>query len=394
MIEDRLARTLDRVAAAAPPEDGAFDRFLRHRARRSRRTAAATALVGLVALASAVALAPRGHGDAAPPRLDVSGQPGPEHWRGGPLVVSAPLEGFEVGVPAGWEATPTWKGIDLRPADPDLRRHLAGPVQLDTSFLAERDNPAPNAWKDDAYTAPETLPTLSPTPRGERSTGSFPLDRRWFRLERRDGPWRATQWHISWPYRCEPGVACPAKLAMRTLRVAFSADDGAWPQVAGLGERLLGTARPIANAVAGQRQAPRPDCVDGRTVVTERLLQTETYGPLGVRFGWRFRATAPLVPCTLRGRFAVEVVADGRRADVQGNADPVTPAVDFPESSDLRSGEAGTATVLLRWSNWCDGPAAVRWLDGVPADRRPQPPPLPAPPCRSTSRPSVLRRVG
>jgi len=30
MIEDRLAQTLDRVTAAAPPEDGAFDRFLRH----------------------------------------------------------------------------------------------------------------------------------------------------------------------------------------------------------------------------------------------------------------------------------------------------------------------------------------------------------------------------
>jgi hypothetical protein len=57
---------------------------------------------------------------------------------------------------------------------------------------------------------------------------------------------------------------------MRALRAAFQVEPGAVPEVAGPAERLLRSARPIANAVAGQAHAPRPDCLEGRSVITQR----------------------------------------------------------------------------------------------------------------------------
>ena len=118
MIEDRLKETLDRVAGGGPDEAGAFDRFLRHRrASRSRRLAGATALVLVAALVSAVAV-PRLLSDSAQPRLYVTGAAGPERWMTAPLVAVAPLQGFEVKVPAGWEAAAT--------AAPSPRRSSSG----------------------------------------------------------------------------------------------------------------------------------------------------------------------------------------------------------------------------------------------------------------------------
>jgi hypothetical protein len=87
MIEDRLRETFDRVAAGGPAEAGAFDRFQRHRRTHRSRSR-------------------RGRPQA------LAAWPADRH---------RPLQGFEVGVPAGWEASATWKGIELRPASPELR---------------------------------------------------------------------------------------------------------------------------------------------------------------------------------------------------------------------------------------------------------------------------------
>ena len=125
-------------------------------------------------------------------------------------------------MPVGWEANATWKGIELRPTSPGLRRHLAGPVQLVTSVLEEFYNPAPNTWKDGTYEDRGELPRrVMHRPEGRQSDGSFPGGNRWFRTDLQAGRWRTTQWHISWPYRCEPGVPCPAPLALRTLKVVY-----------------------------------------------------------------------------------------------------------------------------------------------------------------------------
>jgi hypothetical protein len=175
MIEDRLRETFDRVATGGPAEAGAFDRFQRHRrAHRSRRLAGAAALVLVAALVSAVAV-PRLLSRTPERRLVVTGAGGPERWMTAPLVAVAPLQGFEVEVPVGWEANATWKGIELRPADVELRRHLDGPVQLVTSILEEFYSPAPNAWKDGSYEDRTEMPRqVTRRPEGRQSRGSFP----------------------------------------------------------------------------------------------------------------------------------------------------------------------------------------------------------------------------
>jgi hypothetical protein len=392
MIEDRLRETFDRVATGGPAEAGAFDRFQRHRrAHRSRRLAGATALVLVAALASAVAV-PRLLSDTGQRRLYVTGAVGPERWMAAPLLAVAPLQGFEAQVPAGWEANATWKGIELRPTSPDLRRHLAGPVQLVTSVLDEFYNPAPNAWKDGTYEDRTELPrTVTRRPEGRQSRGSFPGDNRWFRTDLQDGRWRTTQWHIAWPYRCEPGVPCPAQLALRTLKVVYQVDGDAAAEVDGLAERLLGTARPIANAVKGQPHAPRPDCVDGRSMVLRREGgdTIDVPGPVTVaHFYWSARTTANLVPCTVRGPLGVELLdRSGRRLDVQGNGRTVASVADLPEARSVYTG-SGVTELELKWFNWCgQGPTRMRWI-GEPG---PSPAvPITAPRCIDRSKPSRL----
>ena len=393
MIEDRLRETFGRVAAGGPDEVGAFDRFERHRrVHRTRRVAGVTALVLVAAVASAVIL-PRLLPASPERRLQVTGAAGPERWQPGPLVATAPLQGFEAEVPAGWEANATWKGIELRPASADLRPHLNGPVQLVTSVLEEFYSPAPNVWKDGIYEDRTRLPrTVTRRPEGRQSHGSFPGDNRWFRTDLQEGRWRTTQWHISWPYRCQPGVPCPAQLALRTLKVVFQVDgDAATAQVGRLAERLLRTARPIANAVKGQPHAPRPDCVDGRSMVLRRASgdTLDDAGPITVaRFYWWARTTANLVPCTVRGPFGVELLdGSGRRLDVQGNGLTVTSVADLPEARSIYTG-AGVTELQLKWFNWCDeGPTRMRWI-GAPGTGPAVP--VTAPRCIDRSKPSRL----
>jgi hypothetical protein len=391
MIEDRLRETFDRVATGGPAEAGAFDRFQRHRrVHRSRRLAGATALVLVAALVSAVAV-PRLFSDTGQRRLYVTGAAGPERWMTAPLVAVAPLQGFEVEVPVGWEANATWKGIELRPASPGLRRHLTGPVQLVTGVLEEFYNPAPNTWKDGTYEDRTELPrSVMRRPEGRQSRGSFPGGNRWFRTDLQEGRWRTTQWHISWPYRCQPGVPCPAPLALRTLKVVYQVDSDGAAEIDGLAEHLLRTARPIANAVRGQAHAPRPDCADGRSMVLQRGSE-DSLGGLTftvAHFYWWARTTYNLVPCTVRGPFGVELLdGSGRRLEVQGNGRTVTTVADLPEARSIYTG-TGITELQLKWFNWCgDGPTRMRWI-GEPG---PGPlMPVTAPRCIDRSKPSRL----
>ena len=392
MIEDRLRETFDRVAAGGPDETGAFDRFQRHRrTRRTRRVAAAAALVLVAAVASAVVV-PRLLLVTGERRLQVTGTAGPERWLRGPLTATAPLQGFEVEVPAGWEANATWKGIELRPDSADLPRHLAGPVQLVTSVLEEAYSPAPNAWKDGSYEDRTQLPrTVMRRPEGRQSRGSFPGDNRWFRTDLQEGRWRTTQWHIAWPYRCQPGVPCPAQLALRTLKVVFQADPDGAAQADRLAERLLRTARPITNAVKGQAHGSRPDCADGRSMVLRRENSDTLDSPGATtvtHFYWWARTTANLVPCTVRGPLGVELLDEsGRRLAVQGNGLTVTTVADLPEARSIYTG-AGVTELNLKWLNWCgEGPTRMRWI-GAPG---PGPAvPVTAPRCIDRSKPSRL----
>jgi hypothetical protein len=389
MIEDRLAQTLDRAAAAAPAEDGAFDRFLRRRARRSRRLATATALALVPVVAAAVIVPRLGQHPDRQPRLYVTGVAGPERWQRGPLVAVAPQEGFEVDVPAGWEASPTWKGIALRPVSPQLGRLLNVPVALDTTYLEAFYQPS----SGDLYRDNSVLPrTAMPRPRSDpQSRGRFPEGRGWFRTDGRDGRWQVTRWYVSWPYHCLRGQRCPDVLAMRALRVAFQADPAAVPQVTALAEGLLRSARPITNAVAGRPHAPRPDCLEGRSMTAQRLTYRAwptSPTPVVIKFAWTFLGTANMVPCTIRGPLGVELVdGSGRRLEVQGNPLAVAPVGDLPESRQWPP-EASSLQLTLKWINWCGkGQTQLRWI-GEPGSGGTAP--IRTPRCTDDSKPSRL----
>ena len=53
-IEPQLRQAYDRAASSEPSEAGAYDRFLRRRARRDRAVAVATSIAAVVVLAAAV----------------------------------------------------------------------------------------------------------------------------------------------------------------------------------------------------------------------------------------------------------------------------------------------------------------------------------------------------
>ena len=97
-----------------------------------------------------------------------------------------------------------------------------------------------------------------------------------------------------------------AEVALRTLKVVYQvdADPDAAAEVDGLAGRLLGTAHPIANAIKVQAHAPRPDCVDGRSMVLRRETDDSLVsGPYGTvaHFWWWARTTANLVPAPSGG---------------------------------------------------------------------------------------------
>jgi hypothetical protein len=314
---------------------------------------------------------------------------GPERWQQGPLVAVAPLQGFEADVPAGWEASPTWKGIALRPVSPELRRLLNVPVALDTTYLEAYFQPS----SKDLYQDDSVLPrTAMPQPRSDPQTrGRFPEGRGRFRTDGRDGPWQVTRWYVSWPYHCQAGRPCPDVLAMRTLRVAFQVDPAAVPQVTALAEGLLRSARPITNAVAGRSHALRPDCLEGRSMRSGWSLGRswpDDQRPLVAEFYWAFLATSNMVPCTVREPVGAELVdRAGRRLEVEGNGQVITPVGDLPESQRW-PGETGVIEVRLKWINWCGpGSARLRWI-GEPAFD--QAVPIDPPRCTDPAKPSRL----
>jgi hypothetical protein len=403
VIEQRLRETLDKVTAHAPDEADAFERFLRRRARRTRRVATATALALVLLLGSVVAVpslvlsgrppavAPPGHG----PRLLSAGEPTDRRWFPGPLVAAAPNQGFEAEVPAGWEARPTWKGFELRPVSQELRRRLVRPAELDTTYLEAFYQPAGRTRYRDGSQLPDSA--LLRTPAGpELTRGRFAGGRPWFRTDGRSSG-LPTNWYVSWPYHCTGGWDCPEVLTLRTLHLSYQVEQAeAAAAAAGLAERVLGSARPTGNAVAGRAHAPRPDCVDGRTVETDGFahgLGPERGGrPSAFAFFWEFRTTGQLIPCTVWGPVGVELLdGAGRRLEVRGNGRGVSPVGNLPETSTGRDGttarKVGTIALTVVWRNWCgEGRVRVRWI-GTPAARRHF---LPGPACVDPSQPSVL----
>jgi hypothetical protein len=391
MIEERLRDTLAQVVVAGPGEAGAYDRFLRRRARRSRRMAA-TGTLGLALLLVLVAMLPdqrRGDDAAAPPALE---QEEAAHWRPGPLVAAAPLQGFEIDVPPGWETKRTQHGFELRPGSEDLRRQLPTPIQVDTFALDPQDHPlGAELFRDNNGFAGDISGTIR---RGDPpTTGEFANGRAWLRTDGGTPGRRTTFWYMAWPYRCQGGEPCPDVLALRTLRVVLlDAGDRVWAEAMELAPALLRSARPITNAVPGRAHAPRPDCVDG---ATDRPSVTfgQHHGSRAVQIVWRFSTSSQLVPCHFRRLLELSFLDAGQPTVVAGDDGRVL-AGNLPEGMALAPGVLG---MEWRWTNWCGGDVRVRFRGALVSDANPPPGDLIAPSarpaCVDPSRPSRLKIV-
>jgi hypothetical protein len=371
------------VAAAAPPEDGAFDRFLRHRARRSRRTAAATALCLSLALVLAVVLLDRPWGRSDPATTPALRPAASAHWKRGPLAADAPLEGFRIAVPAGWGVNRTGHGFELRPGSEDLRRQLPTPIQVDTFALDPASHPrGAELFRDNNGFYGGIAGTL-----GEydgRRNGSFGGGRWWVRTDGGAPGRRTTIWYTNWPYHCQGREPCPDVFALRTLRVSLvGAGDRVRAAAMAMVPDLLRTARPITNALAGQAPAARPACADGVTAWPAVDVFPSSGAPGTVRIVWTFRTSSALVPCHFRRQLELSFLDDGKPVSVAGDDKRVLDG-DLPEGSVLAPGVVG---VEWRWTNWCGGKVQIRFRGG-----RVLTPPAP-PSCADPSRPTRLKIV-
>jgi hypothetical protein len=237
-LEEQLQDAYQRAARLAPVPPGAYDRFLRRRAHRDRMVAAAAGLALVAVLGAAVLVArqqPQDRETVAP--------------AGG--VVRVPEQGFELPVPAGWkvqrELTGTGSqvvGVVLVPRSGELRGAAI-------TVAADPDQP------------PFYIVEL-------QRAASERADGRVYKL--RSGPnAQAGRYVIAWPAwppSCRPlpvpagqPSAC-ARATWRVLLVTGTADPGDlaegcwrprhWPgceQVLGAMRRIVGTVRPISNAV-------------------------------------------------------------------------------------------------------------------------------------------------
>jgi hypothetical protein len=333
--------------------------------------------------------------DAA--RTPALGQGPPATWRPGPLVAAAPLQGFEIDVPPGWEASRTQQGFALRPVSEDLRRQLPTPIQLDTYVLDPQDHPrGSELFQDHNYFGGDISGTIRRN--DARTTGSFADGRLWLRTDGGAPGRRTTFWYTPWPYRCQGGEPCPDVLALRTLRVAvLGAGDRGWAEAMGLARALLQSARPITNAVAGRAHAPRPDCVDAVTarpsVTFSQLGGLPSRSPRTVQIVWSFSTSSYLLPCHFRRVLELSFLDDGRPADLDGDHGRVLEG-NLPEGMALAPGFLG---MEWRWTNWCGGEVQIRWRGGLVSSANPPPGdllvPSTRPACVDPTKPSRLKIV-
>jgi len=246
-LEEQLQDAYERAAERAPVSPGAYDRFLRRRARHGR-VVAATAGLALVAVLGAVVLVAR----------QVAPGAGPVAPAG--AVVRVPEQGFELPVPAGWT----------------VQRQLTGPgSQVAGVVLVPRSGKLRGA----AITV-ATDPDQPPFYVGDLQRGaSRRADGRLYKLRPganaptrppllKDAVGRYVIAWPAWPASCRPlpvpagqPPAC-AWAAWRVLLVTGTAAPGDlaggcwrprhWPgceQMLEVMRRIVGTVRPISDAV-------------------------------------------------------------------------------------------------------------------------------------------------
>jgi hypothetical protein len=245
-LEQELRQLFEGTQGAPwPGEQQAFDRFLRRRTRRGRVVATATGLALMALLGVAVLV------DRLQPQEQQAVAP----------VVRVPQQGFELPVPAGWKLQRQLTGPDSQVVGVVLVPRSGQPAGAAVTVAADDDQPpfyivdmqqGAHRRADGRLYKERPAPNPGPGPLlGKGAVGRYVI------------AWPA------WPPSCRPlpvpagrPPAC-ARAAWRVLLVSGAATPGdaasrCWrpgrspgcEQVLGVMRRILGTVRPIGNALS------------------------------------------------------------------------------------------------------------------------------------------------
>ena len=252
-LEDRLRATLRRPESSPwPDEHGAFDRFLRRRARHGRVLATRGALALVVAVALAAGL----------PRLLPSRPVVPAT----PPITGRPLQmpggGFEVLVPAGWtdlsrsrriitRGSEGGSGVALRP----MRRAANTFVTLYTAVLSPAQYPGtePGGGDPDPSVSADRATERLEDRGGPLGRGRRPDGRPYVWQQTLLGSNEVAKYAIAWPYHCTAEQACPPAARWRALFVHGVSEEGpaTRERVLKVVRRVVEEVRPVTNALPG-----------------------------------------------------------------------------------------------------------------------------------------------
>jgi hypothetical protein len=238
-LEEQLQDAYERAAERAPVAPGAYDRFLRRRARRGR-VIAATAGLALVAVLGAAVLVARQQPQKQEPVAPAGG------------VVRVPQQGFELPVPAGWKLQRQLTGPGSQVVGVVLVPHSGEPAGAAITVAVEDDKPVSmyagyllDLQVDASRRADGRLYKLRAGRAGRLAAGKGPV-----------GPYLIA-WPV-WPPSCRPlptptgqPPAC-RQAALRVLLVTGAAapgDSAGVQQVLGVMGRVAATVRPIGDAL-------------------------------------------------------------------------------------------------------------------------------------------------
>jgi hypothetical protein len=240
-LEEQLQEAYERAAERAPVSPGAYDRFLRRRARHGR-VVAATAGLALVAVLGTAVLVAHPQTQEREPVAPAGG------------VVRVPTQGFELAVPAGWKLQRQLTHSGSQVVGVVLVPRSGQPHGAAVTVTAHDDQELP-PQQVSRYTlelqlgasqrADGQLYKLLPGRGGRLASGKGPV-----------GPY-VIAWP-AWPPACRqrpaPAGQPPAcaQAAWRVLLVTGAAapgDAAGVQQVLGIMRRIVDTVRPIGNAL-------------------------------------------------------------------------------------------------------------------------------------------------
>jgi hypothetical protein len=241
-LEELVRAALIKQASAEPEEAGAYDRFLRHRRRRTWQAAGAAGLAVALVLALAVGGAWLVGG------RQQSSVTGPATTG----MVRYPAQGFVLTPPAGWqvdqEATQRYHQVQqawlvLAPIRRDPQASMR--ITVHTAVADPAEYPGRRRTSKDHQLLPDTQGT-SPLI-GRRSSGRRAGGRP-FAVGKQDG---LVTYMLAWPYHCPGQASCPPAARWRVLQLDAEGEGAGWPEVQRVVRRLVETVQPVTNALPG-----------------------------------------------------------------------------------------------------------------------------------------------